>query len=337
MKLQRRITKAPTWLAWEMQRRSETLASFVKADFHPMIVNLARPLRYPILAARTLAILMRKRPKLVYVQNPSIVLSALVCLLRPLFGYKVVMDRHSNFYVESRSSSSPKWRAFHALSRYSNRNADLTIVTNEPLKNVVAADGGRAYVLQDLLPDMTSSAEKPALQRPAAVFICTYSADEPVDEVIKAASMTTSGAHVYITGRPKLNAVTKDLLSSAGTGVTLTGFLSDADYKALIHSADLTVVLTSRENTLVCGAYESLACNKPVVLADTTALREYFTQGTVFCALSASAIARAIDESVQALPRLQEAAAKQKEWMTKDWLARYEGLQHELRTLTASS
>lgn len=313
------------WLAWEVQRRSETLAEYFGAEYVRLVLDLPRIVKYPILVLRTLWTIARRRPDIVYVQNPSIFLAALVCWMRPAFGYVVVMDRHSNFFFETRDSRSFKWRLFHAVSRYSNRHADLTIVTNDFLKSVVEQEGGSALVLQDRLPTMQATAQ-PQLKRPAGVFICTFSADEPVDTVIEAAALSKSAAHLYVTGRAKLTPSRRSLIERSAERVTLTGFLSEDAYKGLVASADFAIVLTTRDHTLVCGAYEALQCGKPVILSDTAALREYFREGTRFSELTPIALAAAIDDVVRNLSDYRQAAARQKQWMTADWSSRCDGL-----------
>jgi hypothetical protein len=54
------------------------------------------------------------------------------------------------------------------------------------------------------------------------------------------------------------------------------------------------------ENCLVCGAYEAVALQKPLVTSDTSALRSYFSAGTVFTRHEPQAIARAVREALAA-------------------------------------
>ena len=68
------------WLTWEIQRRSETLAKFVGADYQCLLLDAPRIARYPILIWRTSRFLIKRKPALVYVQNPSIVLAAAITL-----------------------------------------------------------------------------------------------------------------------------------------------------------------------------------------------------------------------------------------------------------------
>src|SRR5690606_19499272 len=132
-------------------------------------------------------------------QNPSIVLAALLCFLKPL-GYKLIIDRHSNFKLYTLSIKSFKWRAFHFLSRYTLKKADLTIVTNKYLADLVIDLGGRSFVLPDKLPALDKHANKVLGGVYKLVFVCTYSADEPVLEVFEALRYLGEDYQLYVTG-----------------------------------------------------------------------------------------------------------------------------------------
>jgi glycosyltransferase involved in cell wall biosynthesis len=87
--------------------------------------------------------------------------------------------------------------------------------------------------------------------------------------------------------------------------IVLTGYLSDSDYKKMLSSCDIVIDLTNRENCLVCGSYEAVAMEKPLIVSDTVALKEYFYQGTVYTDNSASNIADSIRTAYQNLDRLR--------------------------------
>jgi glycosyltransferase involved in cell wall biosynthesis len=322
------------WLAWERQRRSETLARCVGAEYIPLTSGFSRPWKYCVLVMRTIAILLARRPEVLFVQNPSVVLAALVCAIQPVFRYRVVMDRHSNLKMHTRASRSIKWRMFHALSRYSNRKAHLTIVTNHEIERVVVADGGRVAILQDPLPDMTTRHVWKRETDDLLVFVvCTFSDDEPIEEVASALRHVRVPARLLISGKPKPSRELLTLIDEFKPRVALTGFLADAEYKALMHACDFVIVLTMAEGTLVCGAYEALECGKPLVLSDTRALREYFARGAAYCQPTAEHIARAIDEVASNLAKYKDEARAQREWMSADWAERFAAMRASLSRL----
>src|SRR5439155_12712648 len=57
--------------------------------------KLAAPLRYALLALRTLALLGTERPKIVLAQNPPIFLPLLLVLAKRFYKFKLVVDHHA--------------------------------------------------------------------------------------------------------------------------------------------------------------------------------------------------------------------------------------------------
>lgn len=320
------------WLTWERHRRSETLARALGARYVPLVSGMPRPLRYGLLTLKTIGLLLNERPRLVFAQNPSIVLAALLCVLRRSLGYFLVVDRHSNLELESRQSASVKWRIFHVLSRFTNRKADLTIVTNDFLKRVIEDDGGRGFVLQDKLPEAGAPSARADLPHPCGAFICTYSPDEPIDEVLLAIRELVAPVHIFVTGKPRMTARQRQMLRDIQDRVTLTGFLPDDRYWALVGEVDFAIILTTQEHTLVCGAYEAVSLGKPVILSDTDTIRAYFRQGAVYCLPTAASIASAINEMINSLTHLHRDVQSQRAWMQSDWVTRFDDLCGLLRT-----
>ena len=189
---------SPPWITWEDHRRSRELAAAFACDYIAM--DSARPyvLRVLDLGWRTWRLLVRRRPRLVFIQNPSLVLAALACTLKPLLRYRLVVDRHSNFELRTLTPPAPVRFMFNRLSRWTTRGADLTIVTNETLRVLTDAWGGRGFILQDKLPAL--AAAPMALARPGShlVFVCTFSEDEPVAEVLEAARRLPDGITVHV-------------------------------------------------------------------------------------------------------------------------------------------
>jgi glycosyltransferase involved in cell wall biosynthesis len=79
---------------------------------------------------------------------------------------------------------------------------------------------------------------------------------------------------VYFSGNPVRPAV--DWRIGAPANVKFTGFLPMHDYVDTIFSADIVVVLTTVDHCLLCGCYEAVAAEKPLITSDTAALRRHF-------------------------------------------------------------
>ncbi|WP_143512732.1 glycosyltransferase [Vreelandella utahensis] len=267
-------------MTWEDHRRSRVLAEQFKCKYKPLTLEASRYIRYPALAALTLALLVRERPKYLFCQNPSVVLAALCVLLKPLFRYRLIVDRHSNFKFETADSKALKARIFHAVSNFSIRNADLNIITNHVLADIVEQTGGRAVVLPDKIPQLDSSKPAPnffSLSDTAKVVCITmFDDDEPIQELVQAGVGLGDRATLFMTGnyRKTYSEAEKEALEEKG--VHFCGFVDEETYASALANADAVVVLTKKDLILNCGAYEALSLAKPLVLSDTPTLQQYF-------------------------------------------------------------
>jgi len=222
-----------------------------------------------ILSIRTAWFLALQRPSIVFCQNPSLALVCLCCLLKKILGFVLVADRHSNFKLDTLHASNVKMKLFHLLSKWSTKCADLTIVTNNPLKKLVDTWGGRGFVLSDALPSLETGNFGELRGKFNVVFICTYADDEPYHHVLEAASLLHENIIIYVTGNPPKN-ILKQCFSS---NVVITGFLPQKKYDQLLASSDLIIDFTTLEWCLVCGAYEAIVLEKPLITSNTNALQ----------------------------------------------------------------
>jgi len=276
----------PLWITWESQVRNRSMSTQLGAQLLELDVGGGPLKRYAICIARTLTWAWRWRGGIVFVQNPSIVLCTLALLLRPLLRYTLIMDAHNAGIYPAEGTNSRLQRAADWLIA----RVDLVLVTNEGLARRVREVGGRPFVMPDPLPTLAAAAGKVG---PAAtvLFVCTWASDEPYLEVFKAAELLPD-VTIHVTGRSKGRE--SALGRALPRNVILTGFVPRAEYERLLTSAHAVVDLTTREDCLVCGAYESVAAGAPFVLSNTKALREYFRIGGVHVANEAGAIATGI-------------------------------------------
>lgn len=266
------------WITWDDHRRSRELSRAIGAEYIVLTSKSLRLIRYMKLSYQTFSVISRKKPDVVFCQNPSLILACFLCSIKPLFRFYLVVDRHSNFKFGTENSSSLKWRAFHFLSDYSLRKADLTIVTNRQLSNVVEKKGGRVTVLPDKIPDFVQPRSNRQLpEKYKFLFICTFSDDEPVTEVLESFKKMGPEYGLYVTGNSS-NFRHLERYQNFGN-IHFLGFISDVDYVSYLFSCDATIILTSMIMTLNCGSYESIAAQKPQIISGTEVIREYFYKG----------------------------------------------------------
>jgi hypothetical protein len=122
-------------------------------------------------------------------------------------------------------------------------------------------------------------------------IICSFSEDEPLDEILDAAAELPN-VRFYVTG-DKSKANTK-VLNSVMTNVEFTGFLDYERYVSTLRYVDAVLVLTKRDRTMLAGAYDALAIQKPLITSNWEPLKRYFSRGTIHVDNSSRQIEAAI-------------------------------------------
>jgi glycosyltransferase involved in cell wall biosynthesis len=275
------------------------MAAGLDVPIHEIDLGGPRAWRYLRSVVRTVGLLASRRPAVVYAPNPSLVLTLMLIVLRPLFGYRHVSDSH---YAGTVASSSLKqW-----VLRFCHRSADLVVVTNDDHAELIEKAGGRPFICEDPLPEIPGPEREPDPR--SVLFICSYAEDEPFREVFAAAErLSERGFRIAASGNYRKRGIDP----SEFPHVELLGFVPRSEYHARLRKAGVVIDLTEREACLVCGAYEAMSVECPAVLSSTRALRGYFTAGTVFTAHDPGSIAEAVVRAHDERARL---AAEIKEW-----------------------
>jgi glycosyltransferase involved in cell wall biosynthesis len=290
------------WITWERQRRTTELASRLGVTLERLLFRGPGGLRHLVLAGHTWARLLEQRPRLLIVQNPSLILALVASLARRWLSLPVVVDRHTNFGLNQPPSL--KKRVFTAISDFTLRNADLTIVTNGPLAAIVEDKGGRSFVLPDPVPTLEETGAFPFEGDRNVCFICTYAMDEPYAELLSIVESLPQDVHVYVTGNPAGGEWSPELMEirERAPNLTLTGFIDEEDYIALLKGADVIVDLTTFDHCLVCGAYEAIAAGRAMVLSDKQANRELFGDVPVYVNGDGPSILQGLRQALEEAP-----------------------------------
>jgi len=306
------------WITWESQRRNRELSgalgfAIYELDFIDRIEN--RIWKYLEGIIRTVSIYLRERPDIVICQNPSLILSIFTVILKPILRYRVIVDAHNAGLFPNEGKS----RILTFLSHQIQRHADLTIVSNKMLLTHVLKNGGRGFVLPDKIPDLVRTTEKTLNGKENILFICSYGNDEPYQIVFDAARKLDQEIFIYATGDYRKKGIEP---ASMPKNLVLTGFLAECEYVELLNSVNVTIDLTTRENCLVCGAYESVAAGKPMILSKTSALMNYFSLAAVYVEHTAEDLERGIHEALGNKTKLSERVralkiVREQEWSKK--------------------
>jgi glycosyltransferase involved in cell wall biosynthesis len=317
-----------TFLSWARHvPRSKGIASALHAkDYYIEYMKgtslLFLPLRYLVQAVKTCIILFREKPRLVIAMNPPILLPLIVYLFTRFRSARYVIDSHTGAFIG-------KWSLFLQVHKYLARRALVTIVTNDHLKQSVDSWGARAIVLEDKLPDFPVQRWSRTLDRPSVCFISSFAQDEPLENVLLAAACVPD-CLFYVTGRlPKRQT---RLLRDKPANVVFTGFLAQEKYIELLNKVDAVMVLVTNDYTMLCGAYEAVAVQKPLITSDWPVLKQYFHSGTLYVDNSPKAIELAVSEVLEKQAHLAGEMKELKKELNHRWGSRLENLRLVLAT-----
>ena len=291
------------WVSWQSHRRTDGLSKFFGISLFIIKTKQTGLFRYILLSYRTLKLLANERPEVLIVQNPSLILTVLACILRPIFRYQLIVDAHNEGVVPYVNSGGH----FVALTRLCHRLADVTIVTNEELARVVEGNGGKAVVLPDSIPQPPEQINPSGANEKGGplriTIISTYAKDEPIAEIFRALHEVKHEYRAWITGDDRK--CPDALRRLAPKTISFTGFLDELDYWQLLADSDLIIDLTLMENCLVCGLYEAMSLGVPIMLTDDVSARRLVPKGTVFTKADKDSIKNALDLSGDRLVALR--------------------------------
>lgn len=327
----RKLSRMPCFLTWSYHRRSKELGRRLSVRLVELVSRHRGVLRYLDLVTRTLFFLVGARPRLVIVQNPSLVLAALVLAIKPILRYATIIDAHNEAVEPYLHSSRPAlW-----LTRLVLRRADRVIVTNESLADIVRKSGGVPVVLPDPVPEVPVRTRRPNGDEFRVVVVSTYAADEPLAEIIEAARIVGTSMRFFVTGNRAL--LPSDLAVRVPDNMTLTGFLSDSEYWELLASSSVILDLTKMPNCLVCGAYEALAVGVPAILSDNLASVETFGGFAEFTRNEGESIAEALVRVRARHAAIAESLGSARAKYETAWQGRLQHLQSHIEQVSSDT
>ena len=278
--------------------RAKNLAEHLDAQLYLISYKFKKkiysPVKYIKLFTNTLLILEKEKPQIIICQSPPIfcALATLVHQYLTRTKYKIAIDMHTGAFDKP-------WSYLRPLNRWIMKKVYMIIVTNSELKYNICSDIRRkTIVLEDPLSyfeiakkRMHEEGEQKNGKFFKVAVISSFAPDEPLEEILDAAA-TMSETLFYITGDK--SKAGKYILGKKTNNVIFTGFLDYNDYVSLLQGVNVIMVLTKRNKTMLAGAYEALALQKPLITSDWPPLRRYFYKGTVHIDNSPKEIQEAI-------------------------------------------
>jgi len=253
-------------------------------------------IKHGTLIVKTLQVLRKEKPSIIICQSPPISLAIVAMAYKYIIGYtskpKILIDIHSG------AISNP-WSK--RITKFIMKFAFINLVTNIELqKDLIENYNIESLVLEDPIPDLKNVLLSSKDQTGAEIqdknafsiaVISSFSDDEPLAAVFDAASKV-SDVDFFITGE---NTDADQRIFDLKPGnVSMTGYLDYGAYIRLLQTVDVIMDLTDDDNTMLAGAYESVALEKPLITSNWSPLRRYFNKGTIHINNSPSDIVEAI-------------------------------------------
>jgi glycosyltransferase involved in cell wall biosynthesis len=268
------------FVAWRrLSRRTEDLSRELGLE---LIFIRDRP-PYAKAFAKTLEILRKKKPRVVFVQLPQGPLLAEVVTLSKLLKFRIAADVHTGFIYTTTFKETLLNKPFH---RYL-RSADLVLAHNTLEKELIVEKAGvteeRVVVVYDPLPTPPQRLSKPEIDidfSRAIVLPVSWAPDEPIDRAVEEflKSRASKEYTLIVTGNyerdPRLyNKVVEAIKKfEARDNVILTGFIQDEQYWYLLKNSKAVIALTRREYTIPHAMWEAVSLQKPFATVKTRAL-----------------------------------------------------------------
>jgi glycosyltransferase involved in cell wall biosynthesis len=244
-------------------------------------------LKYLKQAFHTVRILSAERPDVVFVVSPPIFAIMTVWLWCRLHRRRYVVDAHTAAFLH------PRWRHLQWLHDAFCRRALTTIVTNDHLADRLRRAGAHATIVRDVPVTYGLTARFDRGPEFSVAVVCSFNYDEPLAEIFRAAAVLDD-VRFYMSG--DLVDLDRSWLPAVPSNVTLTGFLPVNDYGSLLANADAVLTLTTRDHTMLRGAWEAIYQGTPVIVSDWPLLRESFDRGAIHVDNSAAQIVQAVRE-----------------------------------------
>ena len=292
-----------------------------------------KALSYLVLMWRTVRLLKRRGPDVVWLQIPQVPLLWAALVYRRLFdsGVRLVADCHNGMFL-------PRWaRVPFGLSMLG--RCDLVLVHNDAVLETakeVGLPAGKTFVLEDVPPvapvvPCTVPSVVAGCPRPWILCPGSFSSDEPIEELLDAARLLGAGT-IFMTGRASNASANGHDISSVPANVVMTGYLGLDDFNSLLRHCDVVLALTKVEGIQLSVCNEALGFGKAMVASDTKLLRAMFGEAAVMVrSADPAAIASGIDEAYRHMEKYSNASEQLAKRRRADWVGKYNDYQSILR------
>ncbi len=323
--------------------RAQNLSDKLNANHYMLNYKFKKkiysPIKYPILFVKSLRILIKEKPDIAFSQVPPIFCITPILIYNSFFAGRkrkcmIIIDAHTAAFGKP-------WSYVKSLNKLFLKKSDLLIVTNKELQNKISQDYDiSAIVLEDRISSQNSlshvnnsNKEKEIVQdshiMPKIAFICSFAPDEPLENILKVASLSPE-IKFYITGDHSLLQNKNQILEKKADNLIFTGFMSYNEYISLLNYVDAIVVLTTRDQTMLSGACEAMMVGKPLIVSNWNSLRQYYNKGTICTNNSTEEIREAINTAIAKKEQLTKEMIELKDQRLKEWEESFASLKDQM-------
>jgi glycosyltransferase involved in cell wall biosynthesis len=273
-------------------RRAQSIAKDIGATLY-LAPNILRkkvyaPIRYFYLLFWTITVLIKSRPRVVFVSTPPTFGPIIVFTYAKLFNCAYVVDA-------SHTATMAYWRKVPFgfwFNKFVMNQSLATLVHNECIKELTDKQGIDSIVLETKIPELQVTNEQRIADDFTVLTPCSFDADEPIDEIFNAAELMPD-INFSVTG--SYARLHKEQVDRCPANLTLTGFLSERDYDLLLNSVNVVLVLTTDDYPVrPRGASEAIAAEKPLIVSLNQATEKHLGKGTILISNTAEEIIQSI-------------------------------------------
>ena len=229
--------------------------------------------KYASQALATLWVLVRLRPRIVFVMCPPAAACVPIWLYAKLARAVYLIDAHTATFVDAR------WKALSFVQRFFCRHAVTTLVTNTHWQSLIESWNARSDIVSDVPVAFPPPRRLNLGSGPRIAVVCTFTFDEPIAAMFEGARLAPEVAF-HFTGNPKRLA--PQLLAHKPPNVHLMGFLPDDEYAGLLMQCTAVMSLTTLDHTMQRGGYEAAYLGRPIITSNFQLLRSAFPIGALF-------------------------------------------------------
>ncbi len=265
------------WITWHNAARSRNMAKFLNLELHEIFIHSNPLFRHAGSALWTLWILIKYRPKVVFLQL-SFLLLLFTAIYKMLSFNKVVIVADCHTKALRRKVDGKLNKIFWPLKKFSFSKVDFSIVSNIGMEADIKNLHSNYFFIPDKIPE--NKINKIGNSQKYCVNISSFAVDEPVKEIFDLAELLNKeNIKLYWTGKVNENLI-KDF--NKPENLVFTGYMTFEEYYDLIGNANCLIALTTESDTLQSGAYEALSVEVPMVITDSKALKNYFDSAALY-------------------------------------------------------